>query len=286
VFPEIALGAARTISGINYKTLVRTAYPTVGFRAANQGVDETVGTYENRLVETYIMNPQWLADKAVADRHEDGASAYIAMEAAATLGGAMTTLGKCFFYGTNATYGDADGFTGLLQAIDDANMIVDGEGAESGACSSVWAVRFGPQDVTWVWGNNGDLSMSDVTEERVLDSDSKPYTAYRQELLSYPGLQVGNKNAVGAIKNLDTAGQTLTDDLLIELYSKFPTGRPPTCYFATRRSIMQLQQSRTATTATGQPAQWPTDCLGIPIYATDSISNATDPWNTTAAPLL
>ena len=57
--PELTLVAARTIKGLNYKTLVRTANPTVGFRNANEGTAATKGTYENRLVETYNLNPRW-----------------------------------------------------------------------------------------------------------------------------------------------------------------------------------------------------------------------------------
>ena len=73
--PEIKFGAARSINGLNYKTLVRTELPSVAFRNANEGSTESKGKTVQRLVETYIMNPQWTADKAVADRSEDGAAA-------------------------------------------------------------------------------------------------------------------------------------------------------------------------------------------------------------------
>src|SRR5688500_291136 len=100
VHPELEMGAARTIKGTQYKTLVRTALPTVNFRNANEGTAGTKSTYENRLVETFIMEPRFESDKAVADAYEDGAEAYIAMEAAAQLEAAMRTLGKQFYYGT------------------------------------------------------------------------------------------------------------------------------------------------------------------------------------------
>ena len=83
--PEITLGAARTISGINYKTLVRTAVPTVAFRDLNEGAAIVKGTYENRLVECFTLEVPWEADKAVADRYEDGAEAYLALEAGAMM---------------------------------------------------------------------------------------------------------------------------------------------------------------------------------------------------------
>jgi len=270
--PELTLGAARTIKGLNYKTLVRTANPTVAFRNANEGAAVTKGSYENRLVETFILNPRWECDKAVADRYEDGPEAYIALEAAAMMEAAMQHLAKVFYYGTNATYGDAKGFPGLLDVYDSTNMVVDAGGTTDNVASSVWAVKFGPKDVTWVWGNEGQLEMDDPTTARVLDADGNPYTAYVQELLAYPGLQVGSIYSVGRIKKLTTDnGKGLTDDLISQLLSKFPVGRKPDVLFMSRRSLQQLQASRTATNPTGAPAPFPQDAFGIPIAVTDAI---------------
>ena len=56
--PELSGGAARTIKGLNYKTRVRTSLPTVGFRNMGEGTASTVGRVENRLVETFVMNPR------------------------------------------------------------------------------------------------------------------------------------------------------------------------------------------------------------------------------------
>src|SRR4051812_3125451 len=79
--PEVARFPARTIKGMNYKTLVRTVLPSSGFRNANEGTTPVKSTWENREVECFTMNPRWECDKAVADRHEDGAEALIALEA-------------------------------------------------------------------------------------------------------------------------------------------------------------------------------------------------------------
>src|SRR5262245_59739482 len=73
------VGQARTIRGRSYKTLIRTALPTAPFRDANEGVAAVKGTYENRTVETFVLNPRWECDKAVADSHEDGAQAFVAI---------------------------------------------------------------------------------------------------------------------------------------------------------------------------------------------------------------
>ena len=195
--PEVSLGAARTIKGLSYKTLVRTTLPTAAFRNANEGVAATKSTWENRVVECFTLNPRWECDKAVADRYEDGAQASIALEADGIMRAAMLTLGSQFYYGTS---NDAKGFPGLLAAYDATNMVVDAGGTTASTGSSVWGVKWGPKAVQWVYGADGQLSVSDVSEQRVLDANSNPYTAYVQELLAYPGLQVGKKFAVGRIK--------------------------------------------------------------------------------------
>lgn len=271
--PEIMRVPARTIKGMNYKTLVRTANPSVAFRNANEGTAATVGTVENRLVETFILNPRWECDKAVADRHEDGAAAFIAMEGVAILEAAMQALAAQFYYG-RGTGGDAKGHPGLIDAYDSTNMVVDAGGTTATTGSSAWLVKFGPKDVQWVYGNGGALDLSEVVEERILDGSSNPFTGYVQELLAYPGLQVGSQRSVCRIKKLtEDSGKGLTDALLYSALEKFTAGIVPDVILVTRRSLRQLRASRTATNSTGAPAPLPTDLEGIPILVTEALTN-------------
>ena len=271
--PEIAVIPSRTIKGLNFKTVVRVALPTVAFRNANEGTAVTKSRYENRLVECFIMNPHWEADKAVADAYEDGAAAYIAMEAIGMTKAAFITLGSQFYYGAGSG-GDAKGHPGLLQAYDSTNMVVDAGGTTASTGSSVWAVCYGPQAVTWVFGNNGEVAVSDAVEQRIPDPNdaTKVLTAYCQHMLCRPGLQVSSVYSVARIKKLTAdANCGLDDDKLSDLLSKFPVGFKPNAFFMSRRSLKQLQQSRTATNATGAPAPIPTEAFNIPIQVTDSI---------------
>ena len=168
VTPEITAVPSRTIKGLNYKTLIRTALPTAGFRNANDGVDASKATYENRLVETYILNPRWECDKAVADRSEDGPEAFIFDEGVAMLSAAFLQCARNFYYGTNTTYsGGAGGFPGLIDAYDSANMVVDAGGTTATTGSSLWAICFGRKDAQWVWGTNGTLEMNDPRIESI-----------------------------------------------------------------------------------------------------------------------
>lgn len=287
--PELALVPARTINGVFYKTLVCTTLPDVAFRDANEGTAATKAVYENRLVETFILSPKWVCDKAVADRCEDGAEAFIALAARAHLEAAAQHLCSCFYYGLttvggtprHATAGDAKGFPGLHDAIGlsaAANLLVDaGETGAGNIATSVFMIKAGPTDVNWVWGNNGALEVDDVRIESVLDSGgTNSFTAYVQELLAYPGLQVGNRYCVGRIGEIDnsaSAAESLTDDMLADLYAQFPTGYKPDMILMNRRSQGQLRANRTATNATGAPAPFPQEWEGIPIHITDAIEN-------------
>jgi len=277
--PEVDLGPARTIRGRQYKTLVRTANPTVSFRDANEGSAISKGTYENRLVETFIFNPQWEADKAVAQSSEDGADAYLADEAQAIVNASLFHLGKVFYYGKDATFGDAKGFPGLLASYDSTNMEVSAGGTTDSINSSVWAVVWGPQHCRWVWGLDGSLDLSDVTEVRLIDGSSNPYTGLRQELLAYAGMQIRSKYSCARIKliNSTDSGKNLSDALIYQLLGKFPAGIEPDVLLMTRRSLEGLRASRTATNPTGAPAPYPEYIQGvtkrIPIQITEAITN-------------
>jgi hypothetical protein len=270
VCPEVRLGAARTIKGVHYKTLVRTSLPTVGFRNANEGTAVSKSTYENRIVECFTFNPPWECDKSVADRHDKGKNAYLALEGEAVMEAAMISLGRQFYYGTAA---DAKGFPGLNQMVD-STMVVDAGGTTDDTASSVWGVRFGPQHVQWVWGEEGLFELSEISDHRVVDANGNPYLLYHQEILAYPGLQVGSIYSAARLCNLTAdSGKGLTDDLVFELLGKFPSGTAPDVLLMSRRSLEQLRKSRTAVNMVGAPAPVPPDVSGIPIVTTDSIVN-------------
>lgn len=269
--PEVRSGAARTVRGLSYKTLVRTGLPTVGFRSANAGYASSKGVYENRTYECYLFNPRWECDKAVAMAHEDGMEAFVALEASGIMEAAFQELGSQFYYGTS---NDSLGFPGLLAAYDSTNMVVDAGGTADNVSTSVWAVKFGPRDVQWIYGQDGNLSLSDLIEARLTDGSSNPYTGLVQEILMHVGLQVGSTRSIARIKKLTTdSGKGVTDARIASCLALFQTGVKPDVLFMNRRSLEQLRASRTATNATGAPAPMPAEAFGVPILVTDSITS-------------
>jgi hypothetical protein len=286
VSPEVDLGYARTIKGLNFRARVRTSLPTVNFRAANSGSKPSASTFEARLYECFLMNPKWFCDKAEADCFEDGAPVFIAMEGVGMMESAMLTLSKQFYYGSGVaggSVGDPLGFPGLCDAVD-AAMCIDnggtslGTGASSSISTSVWAVRWGIRDVSWLWGNNGQLLLSPVVEIPAFPDPQTAgafFTAYHQEINCRPGLQVSSKWSCARVANVTSdAGKGLTDKVLGALKALFPPQAQPHAYFCTVAAIEQLRASRTAVNVTGQPPTTPTDFEGVPILATNGISNA------------
>jgi len=271
------VGASRPIKGLNYKTLVRTALPTVGFRAFNATSAYGKSTWENRTYEAYLLNPPIVMDVQAANADEDGPAACLAKEASGIWEASMQWVCKQFYYGTS---NDALGFPGLIAALDTTNMVVDATGTNQGVTASgtistsVWGVRYGVKDVQWIFGNNGEMRLSDPIEYPVADSNGNTYMAYRQELVARVGLQVGRSWTVGRIKNVTSdTGKGLTDKLMGLLLAKFRAGYEPHVFFMTKEAREQLRQSRTTYSPTGSPAPIPMEFQGIPILATESISN-------------
>jgi hypothetical protein len=280
---------------MQYKTLIRTKLPRVPFTDPGSGSAQTKATYENRLVETYTMNPNWGGPKTVLDKSEDGAQVHMALEAQAHVEAAFQTCGRCFYYGQNltavtlpdgdaGTLGDAKGFPGLLDVYDSTNMVVDAGGGAADTGSSVWLVKFGPRFVQWVYGADGQFQLSDVSERPGYGaSTSIEYTKYHQELFCYPGLQVSTPLCVVRIKKLTAEnGHTLNDDLLGAAMAKFRLAFQPDVIFMSKRSREQLRSSRIAvwtansgsrakSGASGLNVPTPTEWEGVPIAATESL---------------
>jgi hypothetical protein len=285
VAPELQYGAARTIKGQNYKTLIRTALPSVGFRNANEGGTNGKSNYENRQVDTYILNPRIEVDQAVADKHEDGAEAFIATEGTGVMEASLQLLAKTFYYGRRVAYtgdgnpgtdGNAKGFPGLLDFVD-AGLVLDRAGSAVGTSTfrtSVWGVKFGPQALQWVYGEKGQMGFKPTRIGDIYDAAGKRLTGYITEILAYPGLQMIHTYSVGRIKNItNEANKGLTDAAIGSWLAQFPAAFTPDLIFANRSAIESLRASRTATNATGAPAPTPTEYEGIPIVKTDMISN-------------
>lgn len=285
--PELTVVPARTIRGTSYKTVSRDTYPGVGFRAANGGVTYTKSTFLNRLHEAYIFSGNIRADVAIASAYEDGAEAYMALEASGVMKAAMIEIGQQFFYGVA---NDAKGFPGL-NAFHDAfsaeltarsvdTIVVNAGGTTAATGSSVYGVKFGNDGLQFIFGQGATFEMGDWFKQMVNDGTAgQDYLAMCNSLNAWIGLQAANPYCIGRLKDA-TADSTkgVTDAKLAELLSKYPVGYKPDVWFMTRRSAFQLQMARTATSNTSGKgdvplAPEPVSACGIPIVITDSLTN-------------
>src|SRR4051812_42396796 len=66
VAPEALMFPAKTIAGVSYSTLIRTALPSTQFRKVNVGVEPTKSRYTKKLVECFYIDGQMEMDVAAA----------------------------------------------------------------------------------------------------------------------------------------------------------------------------------------------------------------------------
>ena len=267
------LAAIEASHEVVHKWLKKTAAPAAGFRAVNAGLENTVATYAEVTQDLKLYDASFAIDVGLLKTQSGGLLKR--REAVDHLRTAFVDMEKQIFYGTGAK---AAGFAGLAQeaAVQYKNsaMVVDAAGTTANTGSSVWAIRSGESDVAAVYGAGGRIEIGDEYRTVLADSSGKTYDADRTPILFWGGLQVATTLTAARICNLTAdGGKGLTDDLIAELLAKFPSGRGPTHLAMNRRSQMQLQQSRTATNATGAPAPFPTEAFGVPIVVTDQITS-------------
>ena len=270
--------AITSSNGTVHQYLRETAAPTPGYRAINDGIENTVSVDTNVTVTLKILDATSRVDIAIADNYKNGAVAWIARETGRHLRQALFIAEKQIWYGDQSpgSTGGPEGIADVLPYLDSTGIVVNGGGDTANTGSSVYAVYVDsgmPEDgFAFVVGNSGNIQVMETTVIDTAGSATGTFPAYYTPAYGYTGLQIGSVYGIGRICNLtEDANDGLDDDLLSTLIAKFPADRKPTHFFMSRRSQRQLQQSRTATTITGTPAPFPTEAFGVQIVVTDSI---------------
>lgn len=266
--PVLSALAAKSIAGVTYNYLKETAAPNVGFRSENAGRENSVGSYTKVGVDLKILDASYYLDIAVAEADERGASAALATQAVSHLRAAMFHAEKEIING--AETGGFGGFADQISALSDA-MCVNAGGSTADTGSSVYAVVSSPSEVSVVWGQSGEINVGDTVVQKH-DASTGSYPVYYTPISAYCGLQVGTDYSLGAIRNLtEDSSAKLTDDMIADLLSKFPSGVRPSMLVMNRRSLAQLRDSRVASHPTGAPVNFPADSFGVPIVVSDGV---------------
>jgi len=269
------------------ETLFMTSIPDVDpFRNANEGVLPTKGTYEKRLSQLATATAYWFADLAVIDKNPAAGATLMLQRAIEQMKIQNRALGKQFFYGTKHG-GSKKGFHGLLDLMM-PEFVVDA-GRTGNKLTSAYFVYFGEEGVSWRYGMEGSMSLSEPREVTKQDPDGKFFPALEQYLQYYPGLRVNSKYSVGRIANIDVSSTetsslssgAFTDTHIYNLLMRLPAGLKPNVVFLPYRAALLLSASRATvnvvtnptanlTIASGVTAPT-TEFEGIPFVPTDSI---------------
>jgi len=271
--PVLAAMAADTVAATTHKYLLETAAPTTGFRDVNDGRENTKGTDTTVTVALEILDATFAVDVALADAYKNGKEAYIQRELAKHLRSALFVAEGQIINGTIS--GDSDGFDGLADTLVYGHaMTLDAAGTTAATGSSVYGiVNSVDEGCALITGMGGNIDVGDTTVARI-DGATGTYPAYYTPVTGWLGLQAGNAYSAGRICNLtEDSGKGLTDALIANFLSAFPSGKMPDFLAMNRRSVFQLQASRTATNATGAPAPIPMEAFGVPIIVTDAITS-------------
>jgi hypothetical protein len=289
--PELMVFPSRVITGTNYEAVIASGDPTVGFTAANDGPALTKTTLRKEMVTCGIFRGAVEIDLAVERASQgSGLPSLESIESSRIAQGAMRYIGRQIFYGTSY---DSKGFVGLkaftpkTAAAGTSEIVVDATGSGS-AATSIYAVKFGIQDIHLVFGANQTLELSEFRDQQLTNATTGgKYAGRVAELTAYIGMQRININSVGRILNVTAeSGKTASDSLISQLLEKFPVGFAPDAFFMSRRSHGQLSRSRPVTifsqpgVSPGSNSRTPPifatsvpDFNGIPIVVTDSILN-------------
>jgi hypothetical protein len=313
--PELSTIMGRPIIGTQYKTAHRVL-PTVSFRQPNTGTATIKGSYSQDLKECALIDAQMQADMAVAQAQghgngpEGSVQDILVAEAQGVIRATYITVGAQMYYGTGA---DTNGFIGINSVTGASNAaknnnpaVIKAGGTTANAQTSVFLIWENMQGAHFIFGNNSGFTMlPEWRIQQVLDANSKPYTAFVNNLQGWIGFAINHPNSVARIANInqtDASGAAnLSDKIVAQLLSYIPlqmrqevnamaNNGGPTKWGPSLKLLMNpqtaysLQQSRsaalnstggTAITAANELvfASMPTESNGIPIVITDSISN-------------
>jgi hypothetical protein len=276
-------------AGTQHKFLVQTVAPGAAFRAINAGVLNVAGQSKPVTIACSILDFSYFRDVELARGYRKGIEAYLNRETALSLTAALAKAEYQLIQGEGY---DATGFGGL----DDVLSVWGSMGYNAGGAGGtrVYMLIAGEDAVCGVVGGSrageeGKFYVSDPVVQRVLTNvDGTGYNAFNVNGTGWLALQIAGAYSVAVAFNIDqTSGHACTDDLLGELYSKFPADKQPRVshILMSRSSQKALQQSRTATNPTGQPAPFPMSWAGagreIPIVISDAVDTAETAITTT-----
>lgn len=322
--PAIAHFDVRVSQTKRFKSLARIALAasTPGFTSYNGGfplmgnAQFAVREFDCKLTGGYfevepISAREWERDNPIG-------TPWDVLQIQETLQADMIQRERSLFYGTavdpNGPQGlkeiTADAAGNVLTLDDDASAahytktVVNAGGSTNGACSSIYAVKYGDRDAQIIYGNDsgGDLYQfgDKVQTVKVPDAaqPTKKLVVEHQQFHAWLGLSIGGwsqqegeaaptQYCVRRLKNVSAAaGFTCTDFMLEALVASMPY--KPDVLFMSPRSRRQLRRFRSPAqtvyvggvlpgNSSANISPIPIDFDGIPIIGTRHILSTENP---------
>jgi hypothetical protein len=258
-----ALAAIPSSNGVNHSYLRYDDAPSVGFRAANDGRVESSSSDTQVDIVCKILDASYSVDVQVARAYRNGPEALLQREGIRHMRSAFQVLEKQVLYGLGNA---ADGFEGMPETID-SSLVVDHGGSAN--LSSIWFVRNAADAAALVLGNDGNISMDPAVMQRV-NGSTGTYGAFFTNVSSWFGFQQASKWDIARLANIDVTAQ-LDDDDIANVLKRLPYSAS---FMVMNRDVLELlRKSRTATSATGAPAENPSAIFGVPVIVTDQLSS-------------
>ena len=310
VAPELDRVLGRPIPGISEKSLILTALGSnAAFRKVGGGVALSAPSFDRKRFGCMPWDCQMEVPEDILIELKDSQTPNMIFErfAYAAMRQKALKIGKQFYLGSA---NDPNGPMGLIDFLalqrtqvdtrtgNKIDQVIDAGGTVAGSCETIWFVKVGPADVCWLFGNGRGITMNPWMRQRTAGLDSTANnptyrTAWLANTFGYIGTSFCNYHAVGAIINVDVVNGTTTanglwnDNLVAQLYAKWPITEAADLCFCTKKAAAMLQQQRAVTNFVNGSREWtkesapianfPTNLPtfnNIPIVVTDSITPA------------
>jgi hypothetical protein len=241
-----------TEDGDTMTTMFMTEVPEVNpFRDVNEGVLPIKGKYEKRLTQLATATAYWSADLAILKKNPTAGARLMEQRGIASITAHIQAHGRQFYYGQK-NGGYREGFPGLCDLMS-KEQAVDA-GGTGDKLTSAYFVWFNEDGVSWRYGRNGQMAMSEMKEVTLIDplDPRKKYPGMEQYMEYYPGLKVSNKYSIGRIANIDVTSaytsafnpKAFTDGHMYQLLTRLPAGMRPNVIFMPYVAALLLAASR------------------------------------------
>ena len=201
----------RSIPGISINYSRRTALPSVGFRAFNEGVATTKSVIEQKTIETKILNARSTIDTALAESDPRGVDAARAEEAAGHLAAMGNKFDYTCFYGVGSTTPrEFDGLSTILNstAVSTYSTLT----GASGSIGSIYAIAFTNAvdqtgSIKGVEGllANGEMPRSRDLGVQLISDGTNDYTAYTTDFEARMGFAIYDTRSVARLAGISTS---------------------------------------------------------------------------------